>query len=114
MENAGLAFVENIYGSFLMDLPEDNKYLITDYKLLDNSDLTATDNFVTGEFTFAIKAVNEDCYAGQYTLNGSDEYDGWLIIRKSFTLERRNTGYWHCIKLEDVVISNWQNGLQDG
>ena len=78
-ENAGLAFAENIYGSFLLNLPKDNNYRITDYKLLDNSILTATDYSVSGEFTFAVKAVDEDYYAGQYTLNGSGEYDGWLI-----------------------------------
>lgn len=105
-ENAGLDFVENIYGSFLMDLPEDNNYRITDYKLLDNSALMTTENSVSGEFTFAIKAVDEDYYAEQYTLNGLGKYDGWLIFRKSFTLEHRNTGYWHCIELEDVELSN--------
>lgn len=113
-ENAGLAFVENIYGSFLSNLPEDNNYRITDYKLLDHSIILAADNSVSGEFTFAIKAVNEDYYAGEYTLKGSGEYDGWLILRKSFALERRNTGYWHCVELEDVVLSDGsytENGI---
>lgn len=105
-KDAGLAFVGNIYGSFLMNLSEDNNYRITDYKLLDHSALMTTDNSVSGEFTFAIKAVNENYYAGQYTFIDSDEYDGWLILRKSFTLEHRNTGYWHCVELEDVGLSN--------
>ena len=90
----------------MLNLPNDNNYRITDYKLLDNSILTATDNSVSGEFTFAVKAVDEDYYAGQYALNGSGEYDGWLILRKSYTLEHRNTGYCHCVELEDVVLPN--------
>lgn len=105
-KDAGLAFVGNIYGSFLMNLSEDNNCRITDYKLLDHSALMTTDNSVSGEFTFAIKAVNENYYAGQYTFIDSDENDGWLILRKSFTLEHRNTGYWHCVELEDVRLSN--------
>ena len=55
-------------------------------------------------FLVLYKTVNEVYYAGEYTLNGTGEYEGWLILRKRFTLEHRNNGYWKCIELEDVVI----------
>lgn len=103
-EEAGLLFVENVYGEYLVNLPEDNSYRIEDYKLLDYTLLETSENSVSGEFTFAVKTDNEVYNAGEYTLNGSSEYDGWLILRKSFTLEHRNNPYWKCIKLEDVVM----------
>lgn len=103
-EGAGLLFAENTYGEYLVNLPEDNSYRIEDYKLLDYTLLETSENSVSGEFTFAVKTVNEVYYAGEYTLNGTSEYEGWLILRKRFTLEHRNNGYWKCIELEDVVI----------
>ena len=103
-EGAGLLFAENTYGEYLVNLPEDNSYRIEDYKLLDYTLLETSENSVSGEFTFAVKTVNEVYYAGEYTLNGTGEYEGWLILRKRFTLEHRNNGYWKCIELEDVVI----------
>ena len=105
-EGAGLLFAENTYGEYLVNLPEDNSYRIEDYKLLDYTLLETSENSVSGEFTFAVKTVNEVYYAGEYTLNGTGEYEGWLILRKRFTLEHRNNGYWKCIELEDVVIPN--------
>lgn len=103
-ENAGLAFAKEVYGSFLANLPENNNYRITDYKMLDYLLLETTENFVSGEFSFAIKAVDETYYNGQYALSGTGEYEGWLILRKCFTLEHRNTPYWNCIMLEDVAL----------
>ena len=105
-EGAGLLFAENTYGEYLVNLPEDNSYRIEDYKLLDYTLLETSENSVSGEFTFAVKTVNEVYYAGEYTLDGIGEYEGWLILRKRFTLEHRNNGYWKCIELEDVVIPN--------
>ncbi|MFG6356403.1 MAG: hypothetical protein K1W26_06190, partial [Acetatifactor sp.] len=105
-EAAGHTFVETTYGEYLINLPEDNSCRIEDYKLLDYTPLETTENSVSGEFTFAIKAVNENYYTGQYTLDGTDEYEGWLILRKRFTLEHRNNPYWKCIALEDIEISN--------
>ena len=105
-EAAGHTFVETTYGEYLINLPEDNSSRIEDYKLLDYTPLETTENSVSGEFTFAIKAVNENYYTGQYTLDGTGEYEGWLILRKRFTLEHRNNPYWKCIALEDIEISN--------
>ena len=105
-EEAGLLFAENTYGEYLVNLPEDNSYRIEDYKLLDYTLLETSENSVSGEFTFAVKTVNEVYYAGEYTLNGTGEYEGWLILRKRFTLEHRNNGYWKCIELEDVAMPN--------
>ena len=105
-EAAGHTFVETTYGEYLINLPEDNSCRIEDYKLLDYTPLETTENSVSGEFTFAIKAVNENYYTGQYTLDGTGEYEGWLILRKRFTLEHRNNPYWKCIALEDIEISN--------
>lgn len=105
-EAAGHTFVETTYGEYLINLPEDNSCRIEDYKLLDYTPLETTENSVSGEFTFAIKAVNENYYTGQYTLDGTGEYEGWLILRKRFTLEHRNNPYWKCIELEDIEISN--------
>ena len=105
-EDAGLAFAQEVYGTYLADLPEDNSYRITDYRLLDYLLIEATDNTVSAEFSFAVKAVDEAYYSGPYTLSGTGEYEGWLILRKCFTLEHRNNAYWNCIKLEDVEIPN--------
>ena len=66
-EAAGHTFVETTYGEYLINLPEDNSCRIEDYKLLDYTPLETTENSVSGEFTFAIKAVNENYYTGQYT-----------------------------------------------
>lgn len=86
-ETAGLVFAEDVYGSFLANLPENNNYRITDYKMLDYSLLESTVNSVTGEFSFAVKAVDEAYYTRQYAVSGTGEYEGWLILRKCFTLE---------------------------
>ena len=104
-EDAGLAFAEAVYGAFLANLPEDNNYRITDYKMLDYLLLETTGNSVSGEFSFAIKAVDVAYYADN-SVSGTGEYEGWLILRKCFTLEHRNTPYWKCIMLEDVAPSN--------
>ena len=64
-EAAGHTFVETTYGEYLINLPEDNSCRIEDYKLLDYTPLETTENSVSGEFTFAIKAVNENYYTGQ-------------------------------------------------
>lgn len=111
-EAAGHTFVETTYGEYLINLPEDNSCRIEDYKLLDYTPLETTENSVSGEFTFAIKAVNENYYTGQYTLDGTGEYEGWLILRKRFTLEHRNNPYWKCIELEDIEISNIDYSFQ--
>lgn len=103
-EDAGLAFAQKVYGTYLADLPEDNSYRITDYRMLDYLLIEATDNTVSAEFSFAVKAVDEAYYSGPYTLSGTGEYEGWLILRKCFTLEHRNNAYWNCIKLEDVAL----------
>lgn len=103
-EDAGLAFAQEVYGTYLADLPEDNPYRITDYRMLDYLLIQAADNTVSAEFSFAVKAVDEASYSGPYTLIGTGEYEGWLILRKSFTLEHRNNGYWNCIRLDDVEI----------
>ena len=105
-EDAGIAFAKEVYGAYLLDLPEDNCYRITDYRMLDYLLLETTENSVSGEFSFAVKAVDEAYYTGQYSLSGTGEYEGWLILRKCFTLEHRNNAYWKCIKLEDVEILN--------
>lgn len=105
-ENAGDAFVKKVYGEYLLNLPKDNNYRITDYKLLDYVLTKTTENSVSGEFSFAVKAVNVSYYAGQYTLNGTEDYEDWLILRRCFTLKYQNTAYWHCTKLEDIEIPN--------
>lgn len=68
--------------------------------------LETTETSVSGEFTFAVKATDAEQYAGEYTLNGTGDYEGWLILRRSFTLEHRNNPYWKCIELKDVPILN--------
>lgn len=105
-EEAGITFVENTYGEYLENLPSDNSYRIEDYKLLDHTLLETTETSVSGEFTFAVKATDAEQYAGEYTLNGTGDYEGWLILRRSFTLEHRNNPYWKCIELKDVPILN--------
>lgn len=104
-ENAGLAFAKEVYGAHITSLPEGNSFRITDYEMLDYLLLETTDSSVSAEFSFAVKAVDEANYTGQYTSVGMGEYEGWLILRKSFTLEYRNNGYWNCIRLEDVEPS---------
>ncbi len=36
------------------------------------------------------------------TQRGTGEYEGGLILKRSFTLERDEEGYWNCVRLEDI------------
>ena len=104
-EQAGLAFVNRVYGEHFANLPEDNAYKIADYRLIDYAATEISDNSITGEFTFAIKTADASLYAEQYPISGTGELEGWIILQKRFTLEYRNTPYWHCVKLESIPAS---------
>lgn len=103
--DAGWKFAERGYGAYFENLPEDHRFRITDYQLLSYSPIEASETSVSAEFTVAVKAVEEASYAGQSPVNGTGDYAGWLILRKRFTLEYRNNGYWNCVKLENVEMS---------
>jgi len=92
---AGLVFAEKIYREHLLNLSEDNCFRLLDYKLISCEIVDSSENEVTSIFRFAVKPVNEAYYTGFYTERGNDEYEGWLILRKLFKLERYDDDYWH-------------------
>ena len=104
-EQAGLAFVNRVYGEHFANLPEDNAYKIADYRLIRYTATEINDNSITGEFTFAIKTADVSLYAEQYPTSRTGELEGWIILQKRFILEYRNITYWHCIKLESMPVS---------
>ena len=61
---------------------------------------------ITNMYAYTALLLVIEQYAGEYTLNGTGDYEGWLILRRSFTLEHRNNPYWKCIELKDVPILN--------
>ncbi len=101
-EDAALAFAKRIYGDFLLNLPIEADHAVTEYEMLDFTLQTASDDSVTAVFSFAVKPVHEIYYIGLNTARGTGQYEGWLILRRSFTLEQDEEGYWRCVKLEDV------------
>lgn len=105
-EDAALAFAREEYGTLLTNLPEDNRFAVTDYALLNFSLGEISDNAVSGRFTFAVKPIKGDYYASlnEGLINGIDTsgYEDWTIQTKSFTLERNDEGYWNCTKLENI------------
>lgn len=104
-EHAGIAFVNRVYSEHFINLPEDSHYRITDYKIIDYTMTEMGDNFISGEFSFAIKATNPSYYADKYAMDGTGEFEGWIILRKRFTLECGNSAYWNCIELENIPMS---------
>lgn len=85
-EKAGLSFAREVYSVYLTNLPEGNGFLVTDYEMTDYLLLESADNSVSAEFSFAVKPVDAAYYAGLNTDKGTGEYEGWLILRKSFAL----------------------------
>lgn len=101
-EDAAFAFAKTIYGEFLLGLPIEADHAVTKYEMLDFTLQTASDDSVTAVFSFAVKPVYEIYYIGLNTARGTGQYEGWLILRRSFTLEQDEEGYWRCVTLEDV------------
>ncbi|MDR0292560.1 MAG: DUF5301 domain-containing protein [Oscillospiraceae bacterium] len=107
LPDTGLAahtFAKEIYGNYLLQLPDADNHAITAYDMIDFSLHAFSDDSVSAEFTFAVKPVQEIYYIGLYTNRGTDEYDGWLILTRSFTLELDEENYWNCVRLEDVYF----------
>lgn len=104
-EAAGLAFAREIYGTRLVNLPENNRFRVTDYEMLDYTLLSNSETKISGVFTFAVKPVVEVYYVGLYTRRGAGDYEDWLILTRSFTLELDDEGYWNCTELNDVDSS---------
>ncbi len=102
-EDAAFAFVSKEYGALLMNLPEKNRFAVTSYKLLDHSLWETTNSTVSGKFFFAIKPIQEVYYVGlNAQKRGTGEYEGWLILNRSYTLVRDDEGYWTCRRLQDI------------
>lgn len=103
---AGLAFVNKIYSEYMINLPNDNPYRIFEYKLIDYTEIEIENDYILGEFTFAIKPTNMSHYSDQYATNGTGEFDGWLIFNKEFKLQRQNITYWNCIELKSLLMTS--------
>ncbi|HOB31118.1 MAG TPA: hypothetical protein PLF08_06430 [Bacillota bacterium] len=101
-EDAALAFVSEEYGALLINLPENNRFAVTSYEMLDHSLWETTNNAVSGKFSFAVKPIQEVYYVGLNTQRGTGEYEGWLILNRSYTLVRDDEGYWTCTQLKDI------------
>ena len=99
---AGLAFVNQTYGEHLINLQNDNPYQILEYKLIEYTPIEIGSDYVLGSFTFAIKPTNVSSYSSQFATVGSGDFEGWLILSKTFRLQRINTTYWNCTQLESI------------
>lgn len=99
---AGFAFVNQTYGEHLINLQNDNPYQILEYKLIEYTQIEIGSDYVLGSFTFALKPTNVSSYSSQFATVGSGEFEGWLILSKTFRLQRINTTYWNCTQLESI------------
>ena len=101
-EAAAMTFAREAYGIFLVNMPEESNHAVTAYEMMDFTQKTVSDGTVTAEFSFAVKPRHEIFYIRLNAQKGTGQHEGWLILRRSFTLEQDEDGYWRCVKLEDV------------
>ena len=101
-EAAALAFAKEVYGNFLLNLPEWSTHSVTKYEMISFALQTSSDTSVTAEFSFIVEPRQEIYFIFSNTQRGRDKYEGQLILKKSFTLEKDNEGYWNCTQLQDV------------
>ncbi|MGI6162796.1 MAG: M56 family metallopeptidase [Bacillota bacterium] len=101
-EAAAMTFAREAYGIFLINMPEESNHAVTAYEMMDFTQKTVSDGTVTAEFSFAVKPRHEVFYIRLNAQKGTGQYEGWLILRRIFTLEQDEEGYWRCVKLQDV------------
>lgn len=101
-EAAARAFMREIYGNFLLNLPEWSTHSVTKYEMISFALKTSSDTSVTAEFSFGVEPRQDIYFIGLNTQRGTGKYEGQLILKKSFTLEKDSEGYWNCTRLEDV------------
>ncbi len=101
-EEAALTFVREVYGQHLMNLPQDNRFSITGYALMEYSLQEVIDKTVSGTFVFAVNPRFRVYYVGLYTRAGAGEYEGWLISHKRFVLRQDDNDQWSCVSLEEL------------
>jgi hypothetical protein len=77
----------------LAGLPEDDGHRADDYALLAYAQKSASDDSVSDEFVFAvIKLQDRTYYASLYAQAGTDEYEGYTLLKRSFALARGGAG----------------------
>ncbi len=102
-EDVAEVFVKDIYADLRLGLAPGGMYSITDYKVVNwgvgevNDDQTA----ILGWFDYAV--IPEDynsigIWAGN-TVEGTGDYEGWLVMSREFVLQKQSDGHWHCIGL---------------
>ena len=105
---AAEAFVER-YGAERVNWPADHIYAVSDFKLLDwGIDEVSTDGTaVVGWMKYALLPDgNYDNFMVGGIMDGTGEWEGWVIDRKGFMLVLQADGRWHCVE--------WGGGMGPG
>ena len=100
-EDAAESFVYSVYGTHLLNLAPDSMYNISDYDVVKwgIKEKSISDDAIVGWFTYAVVPKNYDSpghWPGN-TVEGEDEYEGWLVKYREFVLQKQEDGYWKCI-----------------